>query len=277
MGKDLINQDIHKMMGLIGYNRGKTLTENVIKEQKPDHLMPGQPDNPMNPDGYFTKQKIVQNNKIKNLQNKYKCLPKQFIYPFTILLKKNYDKMWLKVALGIIGRESSYASGTRYNVTNILKQMASVVGYNSSLGPAQMKGDTANDLGVDEKDLFTDFGALDAAYRLIKRNFNLARSKGYTEKPSNLKGGTGNATLDIAIAAYNMGANKVMGPWCESVDPERIKKGLKTNCSKIKKDEQKVVNDYIPDFHTERWDGVNITSHGYIEEVANHVKKMTCI
>lgn len=56
---------------------------------------------------------------IKDLQNKYKCLPKQFIYPFTLLLKKNYNKMWLKIALGIIGRESSYASGTRYNVTNI--------------------------------------------------------------------------------------------------------------------------------------------------------------
>ena len=133
-----------------------SIVETVIKEQKPDYLMPGQPDNPMNPDGYFTKQKIVQNNKIKNLQNKYKCLPKQFIYPFTLLLNKKYDKMWLKIALGIIGRESSYASGTRYNVTNTLKQIANYVGYNTSLGPAQMKGSTAEDLGLKESDLFTD-------------------------------------------------------------------------------------------------------------------------
>jgi hypothetical protein len=254
-----------------------SIVETIIKEQKPDNLMPGQPDNPMNPDGYFTKQKVAQHNKIKNLQDKYKCLPKQFIYPFTLLLKKNYNKMWLKIALGIIGRESSYASGARYNVTNTLKQIASYVGYNSSLGPAQMKGSTAEDLGLKESDLFTDIGALDAAYRLIKKNFNLARQKGYTNKPSNLKGGTGNATLDIAIAAYNMGASKVMGPWCESVDPERIKKGLKTKCTKIPKSKQKIVVDYIPNFKTERWDGVNISSHGYIREVADHVKKMTCI
>lgn len=214
---------------------------------------------------------------IKDLQNKYKCLPKQFIYPFTLLLKKNYNKMWLKIALGIIGRESSYASGTRYNVTNIFKQMANYVGYNSSLGPAQMKGSTAEELGLKESDLSTDIGALDAAYRLIKKNFNLARQKGYTNKPSNLKGGTGNATLDIAIAAYNMGASKVMGPWCESVDPERIKEGLKTKCTKIPKSKQKIVVDYIPNFKTKRWDGVNISSHGYIREVANHVKKMNCI
>lgn len=253
------------------------IVNKVVNEQKPDHLMPGQPDNPLNTDG---NTKLDDWSKafeeIEKLRTKYKCLPKQFIYPFSLLLKKKYDKMWLKIALGIIGRESSYASGTRYNVTNTLKHIASYVGYNSSLGPAQMKGTTAEDLGIKESDLFTDIGALDAAYRLIKKNFNLARQKGYTSNPSNLKGGTGNATLDISIAAYNMGANKVMGPWCESVDPERIKKGLKTKCTKIPKDNQKVVVDYIPNFNTERWDGVNISSHGYIREVANHVRKMSC-
>jgi hypothetical protein len=32
MKKNLINEDIHKMMGLIGYNRGKTLTENLMEQ-----------------------------------------------------------------------------------------------------------------------------------------------------------------------------------------------------------------------------------------------------
>lgn len=213
---------------------------------------------------------------VDKANNKYKCIPEQFRYPVDVLIKRGYSKLWIKVALGIIGRESSFASGTRYNVTNVLKQMANIVGYNSSLGPAQMKGSTAEDLGLDTDDLFTDLGALDAAYRLIKKNFNIARSKGYTEKPSNIGiKGTGNATLDIAIAAYNLGTS-VTGPWCESTDPERKKKGLKTKCSKLKKEEQVEVKNYLPNFHTERWDGVDISSHGYVIEVASWVRKMNC-
>jgi hypothetical protein len=249
------------------------IVNKIISEQKPDHLMPGQPDNPANTDGILTKY-------LKDLtdsKNKYKCVPNQFAYPISILLGKGYNKMWLKCGLGIIGRESSFASGSRYAVTNSLKMIANIVGYDSSLGPAQMKGSTAEELGLDPDDLFTDIGALDAAYRLIKRNFNLARSKGYTSGPSNLGNkGTGNATLDIAIASYNGGAS-YMGPWCESTDPKRKEKGLKDKCSKIPKDQQNIVKDYVPNFHTERWDGVDITTHGYVIEVAKWIRKMNCI
>ena len=249
------------------------IVQSVINEQKPDHLMPGQPDNPSNPEGLVTKVA----NDIRIAKTKYKCVPEQFRYPVDVLINKGYSKLWIKVALGIIGRESSFASGARYEVTNVLKQIANIVGYNSSLGPAQMKGSTAEDLGIDPDDLFTDLGALDAAYRLIKKNFNMARAKGYTEEPSNLGvKGTGNATLDIAIAAYNMGAS-VIGPWCESTDPERKSKGLKTKCSKLPEEDQVVVKNYIPNFTTERWDGVSITSHGYIKEVADWVRKMDCL
>lgn len=250
----------------------RNIVQSVLDEQKPDHLMIGQPDNPSNPDGLINKFK----NDIKVSKSKYKCVPEQFRYPVDVLIKRGYSKLWIKIALGIIGRESSFSSGARYNVTNFMKQIGSIVGYDTSLGPAQMKGTTAKELGLDSDDLFTDLGALDAAYRLIKKNFNIARSKGYTEKPSNLKlKGTGNATLDISIAAYNMGTS-ITGPWCESIDPERKKKGLKTKCSKLKKEEQVEVKDYLPNFHTKRWDGVDITSHGYVKEVADWVRKLNC-
>ena len=38
----------------------------------------------------------------------------------------------------------------------------------------------------------------------------------------------------------------------------------------------KPVQNYIPNFKTERWDGVNISSHGYVKEVANNIKKFSC-
>jgi hypothetical protein len=38
----------------------------------------------------------------------------------------------------------------------------------------------------------------------------------------------------------------------------------------------KVVQNYIPNYKTERWDGVNISTHGYVEEVAGYYKKLNC-
>jgi hypothetical protein len=36
------------------------------------------------------------------------------------------------------------------------------------------------------------------------------------------------------------------------------------------------VPNYIPNFKTERWDWVKISSHGYISEVAQRIKTYTC-
>jgi hypothetical protein len=38
----------------------------------------------------------------------------------------------------------------------------------------------------------------------------------------------------------------------------------------------KYVPNYLPNFKTKRLDGVNISSHGYIKEVAEKIKKYTC-
>ncbi len=210
---------------------------------------------------------------------KYQCVNEKFANPISILLEKKYNPEILKLALGIIGRESSFEEGARYSVLNPVKELWSWLGGDTSVGPAQMKVDTAEELGLDLSDISTRLGALDAAYRKLSRSIKTAKSKGYTEnKPSNLGDlGTGNAIYDIAIAAYNTGDGKVILDWCESKTPERKEKGLKNRCTDTNKaDTSKKVINYIPNFTTERMDGVNTETHGYVKEVANTYKRTNC-
>ena len=37
-----------------------------------------------------------------------------------------------------------------------------------------------------------------------------------------------------------------------------------------------VVKNYLPNFKTKRWDGVDISIHGYVTEVASRMRKFTC-
>ena len=112
--------------------------------------------------------------------------------------------------------------------------------------------------------------------------------------------GTGNSALDIAIAAYNLGASKITR-YCKTSNPKINRpcslagKTIKEQDGSIelamnRKNQQQLrdsgtsitvtnqyVQNYIPNFKTERWDGVEITSHGYISEVAKRIKDYTCI
>ena len=38
----------------------------------------------------------------------------------------------------------------------------------------------------------------------------------------------------------------------------------------------KIVKNYLPNYKTVRWDGVNITTHGYVKEVTTKMKKINC-
>lgn len=69
---------------------------------------------------------------------KYYCVPPSFAPSIANMIVNGYNKQTLKIALGIIGRESSYASGLRYNITAPLKTIGNLLGYNTSTGPAQM-------------------------------------------------------------------------------------------------------------------------------------------
>ena len=65
--------------------------------------------------------------------------------------------------------------------------------------------------------------------------------------------------------------------YCHKSDP-KLKRDCKLACKNV--DGLKVLNkpeiNYVPNFKTKRWDGVNISSHGYIKEVANRFKNYNC-
>jgi hypothetical protein len=225
----------------------------------------------------YVKRPIIDPLKIINPSNKYKCLPDGYGFIADRLIKRGYDKTFLKAAFSVMGRESSYGSGLRYNITNPVKRLASFFGSKTSIGPAQMKLDTARGLGVEEDSITSVQGAVTAVYKYIDRSYKIAKQNGYTSSPSsNFKYGTGDAALDISIASYNLGIQKIT-KYCETSDP-KVKKSCKLAGRKIDGilvSNKNIVN-YLPNFKTERWDKVEITTHGYVKEVAERMKKMNC-
>lgn len=205
----------------------------------------------------------------KKVIKKYYCVPPSFAPSIDELIKKGYNKQTLKLALSVIGRESSFASGLRYNITSPLKTIAGLLGYNTSTGPAQMSQQTAKDLKL-KQGVDTISGALNAVYQYLKKAYGVAASMGYSNSvksvnvpPSNSIG----AKTDIAIASYNMGMAKIV-KYCQSKNPK-----IKVKCDNKN---TKQVKNYLPNFSTKRWDGVNITTHGYVEEVVKKYNKFNC-
>jgi hypothetical protein len=213
-----------------------------------------------------------------NLIAKYSCVPVVFRYPVYLLLKKGYNPLFLKTALGIIGRESDFGGSDRFTYLNPLKTLYAYVGGQTSVGYGQVKPETAAQFGMEVSDLNTAIGALDAVYKYIVKNYNTARNNGYNaSQSSNFQNGTGNSALDISIVGFNAGPDKIV-KYCETSNPE-----LKRDCKlagKTTKENLNVFNkpvtNYVPNFKTKRWDGVNISTFGYIKEVADSIKKYTC-
>jgi hypothetical protein len=231
------------------------------------------------------------------------CVPTAFKLSVQNFIKKNYNKTFLKTALGIIGRESDFGESNRFKFTAPLKALWAGLGGQTSVGYAQIKPETAEKYGIKVKDLELASGSVDAAYKIIQDNYKIALKVGYTEQPSvNLKDGTGNSALDISIAAYNLGASKITR-YCKTSNPKINRpcslagKTIKEQDGSIelamnRKNQQQLkqsddigksitvtnqyVPNYIPNFKTERWDGVKISSHGYISEVAQRIKTYTC-
>ena len=238
-----------------------------------------------------------------NLISKYSCVPTVFRYPVYLLLKKGYNPLFIKTALGIIGRESDFGESNRFKYLSPLKTLYAYIGGQTSVGYGQVKPETASQFGMDVSDLNTAIGALDAVYQYVVKNYNTARNVGYNANPSsNFKDGTGNSALDISIVGFNAGPNKIV-KYCETSNPE-LKRDCKLvgktvteqsvagapnfgtttgddrlainkNAKTIKVLDKPVIN-YVPNFKTKRWDGVNISTFGYIKEVANNIKKYTC-
>ena len=243
------------------------------------------------------KTQLVKTNK------DYNCVNSAFRVPLATLIDKGYSKDILKLALGIIGRESSFSSGTRYSTLEPAKELWAWLGGSTSIGPAQMKPETAKNLGLNLKQITSNLGALDGVCRYLRKAINKAKKSGYSSGPSSIGSkGTGNAIYDIAVTSYNIGMGKIH-KWCKTNDPN-VKRDCKfkgklvesvsnineqlmgtvpskdprvfTSSKKTYKVSDKVVQNYIPNYKTERWDGVNISTHGYVEEVAGYYKKLNC-
>jgi hypothetical protein len=241
-------------------------------------------------------------NGTKNL-NKYSCLPDLFRLPTDDLIKKGYNLTLLKASLGIISRESDFTQSRRYNILGPIKNLLSSLGINASVGPGQIKPTTAKSLGLNMDEIKTAFGALEAVYRILSNNYSLAIKNGYTASPSsNLTNGTGNSALDIAIMGFNTGSPKITkycqtsnkniskscalaGKTVEIESNKKIPSNAYTPLSAQQyplktKNEITVYNkelkNYIPNYKTQRADGVNISTHGYISEVAKTMKGLTC-
>lgn len=215
------------------------------------------------------------------LSSKYQqvaCIPYLFRHAYFTLKNKGYNVTLLKTSLGIIGRESSFGTSDRYQYLNPLKTLASKIGLSTSVGYGQVKPETAKELGIPEEDLNTAIGALNAVYQIISKNYSKATQTGYSaNEPSvNLSTGTGNAALDVSIAAFNLGASYITN-WCETTD-----KNTKGRCSQDKTKnglqifKDKPVKNYLPNLKSDRWDGVSITTHGYVSEVAKNISSFKC-
>jgi hypothetical protein len=252
---------------------------------------------------------IILDESITNLPNQQNnildCVPYIFRFAVNELKKNGYNILLLKTALGVIGRESDFGSSDRYKYLNPLKTLWSFLGGKASVGYGQVKLDTAKKYNLNVNDLNTALGSLKAVYLILSKNYEKAKSVGYTDNPSsNFVEGTGSAALDISIVGFNSGEGIIV-KYCETNDPN-----IKRNCllsgklveqkpdhlmpyqpdnpgmkdyydayfegKKKYKVTNKQIFDYLPNFKTKRWDGVNITSHGYVKEVAKNIKKYNC-
>lgn len=267
---------------------------------------------------------------------KLECVPYAFRHAVKTLKNKSVDltdKLLLKTALAIVGRESSFGVSNRYKYLNPLKTLWAKIGGDTSVGYGQIKPDKAKEYGMSINELNSALGALTAVYKIISDNYIKAKKMGYTttKSPGTVKG-TGNAALDISILAFNAGGSKILR-YCATNNPDikrpctdsgklveqydfesamnlaynfgkntvnsaidlgknvvnTVKKagsqtidavssavGLKKPAGTKYRVSNTYVQNYIPNFKTKRWDNVEISSHGYIEEVASRIKKYTC-
>ena len=265
------------------------IVNNIIKEQKPDHLMPGQPDNPSNPDGAITKYK----NELKTLRSKYTCVEPEMSLAISYALSEGVDKRLLKYGVGILHRESDYGKSVKYSVKapveygmnkmsdmfpwfkGILQDTAKTLfdkeNWVPSMGVAQMTPDIAKKYGLNLEDLMSISGSLVAVTKhlsdLYKQMLNFYESgsssmiihKGQLiVNPSS----SGDAALDAAITSYNLGPSRFTKQYCRTNNPKFMgpcssPNGIYIPYSKskpdfkLKVDPKKVIKNYIPRISTD--------------------------
>lgn len=309
------------------------IVKRVIKEQSvvgaPNY---GMTTGKSNPSDYLGKGKGFERQNLSTKANSsltsyYQCLPKN-LQPFAnyvksrkkeLMSKLQVDEKTLlimaKAAMGVIGRESTFDTGTDFKdeavefltsvglgfipqgaqtAYNSARKLAGKETQQMSLGPAQFTKDTWNAYGLDKK-----IGPYDESFNIINQglgtlhrindDYKLALKTGTGTGPSvnpiavkqgKIKSlnGTGNNALDLAIVSHNMSG--LINKWCETSDPNYAGPCNQTVYQPFKttKPELKLnvyTNKQILNYFPNKG-SAGLTSIGYLEEVANYINKFNC-
>jgi hypothetical protein len=259
--------------------------------------------------------------------NVYQCIPSNMQsipnYVFNnqneLMSKMNINKstltMLTKIAIGIIGRETTFNQDTEYtddasqffynvgmgfvsdtgekiaNIDNVVKGRPH---QQMSLGPAQFTKDTWNNFGLDKKvgPFETSFGVLTqgigviyTTYDLYKKAIQSGSGTGPSVNPIAMRqgkiksiNGTGNNSLDLAIVSHNM--KGMINKWCQTNSPDYAAPCNQKIYQPFKdsKPELKLTvyqNKPIMNYFPNKGTG-KLTSIGYLEEVVGYIKRFNC-
>jgi len=257
----------------------------------------------------------------------YKCLPKG-LSALANYIRTNKNKLMkelqvdektllvmAKAAMGIIGRESTFDTGTEFKdeaseflmsvglgfipqgfqaAWNVSNKLRGREPQQMSLGPAQFTKDTWNTYGLDKK-----IGPYDESFNMINQglgalhrisdDYKVALKTGTGTGPSvnpiavrqgKIKSlnGTGNNALDLAIVSHNMAG--LINKWCETSDPNYAGPCNQKVYQPFKttKPELKVnvyTDKQIVNYFPNKG-SAGLTSIGYLEEVAGSINKFNC-
>jgi hypothetical protein len=138
----------------------------------------------------------------------------------------NFDDKVFKAIVGLLMRESKATPISFLHPKEIYGFVNNLFGGNSSQGYAQIKPETAKQYGVENEDLFTYVGSLNATYKIFSQIYNKAKrlydgstvtiyDKGVLTKTKALDN---DAALHMAFAAYNAGES-ILTNWCQTNVP----------------------------------------------------------
>ena len=246
------------------------------------------------------------------LRHTYKCVPLDNSLAIEYALSNKLDMGWVRYAYGILGRESDWGGGKRYMVKApfeyILNKLSTVnstfrdvvywIGkakkqnWVPSMGIAQMTPDIAKKYNISIDQLMTLSGSLVGATKYLKDLYTQASQNYDIHKPTYIMSNgkliqnpssTGDGALDIAIASYNTGIQKLNKKWCKTNNPNLMapcntpngkyvpNKTKNPNYVLTVYPNQQVLN-YMPTLKFDK-----LSSIGYLKEVVDTVKKLNCL
>jgi len=230
-------------------------------------------------------------------------------------VNKDTLKMLTKIAISIIGRETNFNQNTSFKddvfeylyaigmgtIPNFAQEMKNK--YNRlkgskdekmSLGPAQFTKETWDKYGLDTKIgpyeksftvLSQGIGVIYKTYELYKNAIAIGAGTGPSVNPIAVKqgkiksiNGTGNNSLDLAIASHNMAG--LIEKWCYTNSPDFAGPCSQKTFKPYEQSKPNFMltvyqNKPIPNYFPNKGSG-KLTSIGYVEEVASNIKKLNC-